>query len=425
MAEVRTLRAEPDGVGDAPPSAFWEGFVARHWEREPLECRLPSPEPLATPEELFRCLLAASARLRAGEEVGPAQFYRDDGLYLSGPGVGRFLPEPTDGSLEAYAARVSRQLDGRRFALLFHWLLESDAELWLRARDLMAELVARVRPRRIQDTLFLGNYEQTPFGVHKDETDVLLVPVLGRKRILTWADDRYDGGNDPGPRREDAAILEAGPGELLYWPGRLWHIGEGVGGLSATLNFGFLPYDPMEDMGRQIAANFAQRFQARLSVPAATAAPLGDSVAEALDAARAVLPAVLDDPQLELELRISLLLHESRCGFARAPAPRPWRVLEDEEAVRTSPHGPIQWLPAPEDEIVVAATGQSLRLPADPGIVTLFERLNSGAWFRVGELVESTAGERTANGVTFRASPAGVRTTLSRLYSLHVLHSPD
>ena len=71
--------------------------------------------------------------------------------------------------------------------------------------------------------------------------------------------------------------------------------------------------------------------------------------------------------------------------------------------------------------MVCSANGHSFTIPADPRIIKLQAQLNSGASVSVGELIAKYTGVTQSEGVEFIASAEGIRTVLSKLYSLRAI----
>ncbi|WP_104820261.1 JmjC domain-containing protein [Kitasatospora sp. MMS16-BH015] len=86
--------------------------------------------------------------------------------------------------------------------------------------------------------LFHGNDEHTPVGVHKDRFATFMFALEGRKRMRFWRQRPWTEPVttvlDYQPYLESSFTAEPEPGDLLYWPCAYHHVGESVGGGSAT-----------------------------------------------------------------------------------------------------------------------------------------------------------------------------------------------
>ena len=346
--------------------------------------------------------------------------------------VGRLLPERSDGSAEGYAARVTPLVGGRRFGLVVQDVQAYDATLWLRLREFLRGLFEHTSlpGDACKATVFLGNYERTPFGLHRGDSANFMFVVEGRKRMRTWPDAFFHGKENLTHKlayehyNADSIVMDAEPGDVIFWPSDYWHIGESVdGGLSSAVSVAlFMTPRPTAD----VMARAASLVHARMAgaVPAARGGAHAEHVQRiALEAARsqAALAAAAADPALERALRIDLLNGITAFGFTRPPRPLPRRTLADGDIVSGHALYPILWMPDADDEIVCSACGHAFTVAASPHVILLLESLNAGQPHRVGELVERHAGVVEANGVEFRTPPASVRALLERLLSLRAI----
>ena len=64
--------------------------------------------------------------------------------------------------------RMERRLEGRKFALVIDGLQAYDERLWVRLRQFLRPLSERIPAHSTNICLFLGNYERTPYGIHRD-----------------------------------------------------------------------------------------------------------------------------------------------------------------------------------------------------------------------------------------------------------------
>src|SRR6185503_14369552 len=128
-----------------------------------------------------------------------------------------------------------------------------------------------------------------------------------------------------------------------------------------------------------------------------------------------------ENRDLERSLKLSELNRRSSFGWTEKPLPLPWKTLMENEKVRVDPQYPILWLHDENQEIIVSANGHSFCIPADPRIVSLIERLNSGVALSVKSLIDEYAGTTQSGNVEYEAEPDGIRTLLEKLYSLHAI----
>jgi hypothetical protein len=169
----------------------------------------------------------------------------------------RILPVPSENDFSAWLPRLAT-LGDDLYCLHRHINLGSD-EMWRATTRLLFDLYGRfgIPFGGMFATAFFGSYRQTPIGVHKDGGHTIIIAVHGPKRMLLWphhallrhVDEPEQAGEFVSHTlsvpfadvRESAIVLDAQPGDLIYWPPSYWHCAESSGELSATLNFACYP----------------------------------------------------------------------------------------------------------------------------------------------------------------------------------------
>jgi hypothetical protein len=235
----------------APPARFWARFVEKFWEREPTTFHYPAQQPLMTEAEALAIFLGLAERFRSGGEAD-IDLYVENGLLKSN--VGRHLPAAADRDLAGYQARVSDQLDGRRFSLVTNSVRKESRQHFRRVKAFTRGLfeLAGKDCGWLGADIFLSNTLQTAFGVHRDSASNFSYIVSGRKRMLVWPCEVFADRRDlrcAGPKknvflddinyepyRRRAIVLEGGPGEMLYWPASHWHVAESTAQPSLVFN---------------------------------------------------------------------------------------------------------------------------------------------------------------------------------------------
>jgi hypothetical protein len=225
----------------------WDAFVAEHWERRVVKIVRG-----AGPFEAGDVLAAAVA---AGERVVEDHYdasarrtliFSVEGRLQSH--LRRWLPAAGDGSLIGYARRIAPALDERRHALIVNSLHSYSLPLWTSERALLSQLWRRVGLplSGAITTLFHGDYEATPTGVHKDRFTTFLFAVHGRKRMRFWPQRPWSEPvatiSDYRRYLDSSFTVEVEPGDILYWPSSYYHVGESCGGVATSVNIG-IPRD--------------------------------------------------------------------------------------------------------------------------------------------------------------------------------------
>jgi 50S ribosomal protein L16 3-hydroxylase len=422
---------EIKGSGFALPAEFWTDFVEHYWEQRPLVLKQPFITPLATAAQVFAGLTRVGDEGRAGDRYAPARLYVEQALQQGD--ILKHIPAARDGSISGYAARMGRSFNKLPFGLVVNNYQAYDALTFLRLREFLRGLYELTGfPANVSEAIvFLGNYEKTPFGLHKDQDSNCTFVIAGRKRILAWPAECF-----PEPRkwnslsyerfRDKAIVLEGEPGDLLYWPSTYWHIGEGNGDLALTLSLVIRLQKHPQDIFPALASIVTERLRA---VAEAEVFPLypqrlqagADQSRRIARQASKVLRVLSRDPQIEQTMRVEWLNRLTSYGFDRVPPPLPQRRLANNEVVCGEPHHPIVWLLVEDREIICSANGHSFSVTAHPNILALLARLNGGASCSVKQLIAEHAGTVEVNEVEFEATPGDIRRLLGKLFSLRAI----
>jgi hypothetical protein len=338
----RTARRR--GAHDEVTRFDWDELVARWWERRVVVFRGVGA-PFTLPDT-FACAVAAGRR-QLGQTYDLAA-RRDAQFSIDGQAqafVAHWLPVARDRSFAGYAARLAGELDDRRHALLISRFHSHEHGVWSAARAMFAPLWQRIGLPLTGaiSTLFHGDYEATPTGVHRDRFTTMLFALAGRKRMRFWPVRPWTEPVTTVTGYEaylaTSFAVEVGPGDVLYWPSRYYHVGEAAGGVSTTVNVGipidehrasFVVDDVVSSSGDGVDLPEAERRPGRL---APRHAPLVRGAITASGRLAPHLPAPLTAAIAELQRRTApaaLAAHtralwharQAAGGFEPVPPPR-------------------------------------------------------------------------------------------------------
>ena len=95
---------------------------------------------------------------------------------------------PDDQTLDGYIERLGRTLAGTDYMVLVNEVQALSPSVFEATATLLTGLYGQIgMPAGGANlTLIAGDYRLTPFGLHKDEADILTFVVRGRKRLLLW-----------------------------------------------------------------------------------------------------------------------------------------------------------------------------------------------------------------------------------------------
>lgn len=152
------------------------------------------------------------------------------------------LPTEADGSFDEYERRVGARLDGRKYAVIISGFHGFDFPLWDRERRFFGGLWDEVGLPLTSaiTTMFHGNYDHSPVGVHKDRFATFMFGLRERKRMRFWAERPWSESEAVSSMVDYERFLpssfavEVEPGDLLYWPADYYHVGENCGETPAT-----------------------------------------------------------------------------------------------------------------------------------------------------------------------------------------------
>ena len=419
--------------GFSPSANFWANFVKDHWGRKPLVIKNPFSLPVSTTEETFKALRNARDKFEKDGAHVKWQFYKGDGFMLEGYKISGYVPSMGDQSLDDYAKRINTKLKGECFGLVLHDLQEYHPQFYLRMREFLSGLAAQVRVRwRALPGLFIGNYEHTPFGIHQDPANVFAFIIEGRRRICLWPEEYFRnpservGDSDFAKLRRDATILEGEPGDVLYWPGRYWHVGEPLGNFSIGVSVALVPVQlssfVVGAINNQICEFLSPTLTTDGGFPHAPT-DVEDSpemITAAVKRAAKLLKRARDDSDFIRSLQVSWLDYMTSGGNEPAPHPLPLENLNDDCLIGGKPEIPIVWI-LTDNQIVCSANGNSILLPAAPAIIRLLTELNGGATLRVRDLIKKYAGVSRRDGLQFKVTKDGLRFLLAKLHSLRAI----
>lgn len=378
---------------DLLPLLDWDRFVGEHWDRRVVHIRDCGRAPF-----LPAAVLRAAARAAAADPspMPYAQFTVERAQHADPRPA---LPRAGERTFADYARRLADVAGGRRYALIVNRLHRFDAGLWRRERDWFAPLWARtgLPSGSAITTLFHGNYEHSPIGVHKDRFATFLFVLAGRKRMRFWPrrpwSDAVTTMLDYAAYLPESFAVELGPGEALYWPARFYHVGETAGADAATsVNVGI----PREDQHRRYDMDDLLPPASpppRRALPRRASPPVSACVAVAVDIDRtlsAPVPPAWREALADLrhrcaartlatQARRTTLVRHGAGGFEPLPPAAARPVLRNGDRLRRVPGAQLLWSAAPGAPVLVGANGHVAQTALAADVVArLFDALDDG-----------------------------------------------
>jgi hypothetical protein len=200
------------------------------WEKKPHVFRQPFSPPVATPSDYWSVMVGWADEVRAGRRFAPPRWI-EEGL----------LPTGEDAGIEAFCRRVEGRYEGDWYLYEPDGVQQWGPTVWDHVAEIVRPIVGhigRLPPGGLNLDLFLGKYDRTPTGIHRDEGDVLAFVTHGTKHLYFWpyeaftapwgtpARNHYQTGIWDYTRHVGSAIaIEAHAGDVIYWPRQYYHIG--------------------------------------------------------------------------------------------------------------------------------------------------------------------------------------------------------
>jgi hypothetical protein len=359
--------------------AFWKDFLENTWECEPAHLGT-AIEPLLAPEELFT-LAVIVAEAVAGGDASLKVRWCDDGKKIRtlapDPANAAVLPQRRDRSIEGYCRRMS---EVETFFFQLPSLQRFHAALWPRIVRFCRNLYPHTGiPAHMAWTdAYFGRYASTPFGVHLDGASNFTFGVHGYKSLYLWEPEYYHahmasaGAYDFDRFLPDAIKLTVGPGEVIYWPHRFYHIAIPDNRFSVTMNFAFYAE-------RDHASWLQEAFRETIAGTHSKQPPLhGLKLPDQLAAACGAVVAKVSEGEFERHLLKELVAHCTRFGFLESPPLSSIGRIERGTKVFRTVDTLLVCVPDGRGSLILSSNGHTSDVPERESTRALINALNSG-----------------------------------------------
>jgi hypothetical protein len=373
---------------------FWSGFYEHCWGKYPRILRKPLHQLLAKPEEVLQGLIRGSAD---SHQIG---FFIEYAKQLVD--VDQYLPDSKDESIEQYEERVDQFLDGRKFGLIAEHFQIFDSQIWFRIREFVRGLYefTGLPGEDTKATIFLGNYDRTPIGLHKGSSHNFMFVLHGRKRIRLWPKRYFSGGNriehtiKYDEYLEDSILLEGRPGDILYWPSGYWHIGESAQDheLSMGLSLSIFMNSKRSVLGwNTIGKLLNARLQLKedQTTTRFNQSVILDLLPELAKQSRNAIRELADQPSLDHALQVTMLNYFTATGFTRVPVLSFEESLEETDMIAGVEGSPILWIPWIDDQLLCSVNGHAFSMPNSEEYLQIIRKLNRGSCRTVKKFISN------------------------------------
>lgn len=400
----------------------WGGLMEESWGRKPALFKNAFGGPIWELQIFFDMLLELREALLRGKSANVIFF--DQGNYATFGGITsprlrspleELLPTPEELELKTYLNRLTSDPRYAEFGIFIESAHEF-VSIWRPITEILDKIYRYIDLPRVplNTDVWIGNYKHTPIGAHKDPLDNMMFMVEGKRRIRLWDDPLWrelvDVEHDRQPFRDYEALtgqsitFELEAGDLLYWPASYWHVGEGMGDYSVSINIDFM--SPVNDyrihpLARKTldalldkAADYLgdvppdsspSLTRARQAVSLTAAQNIPAEIPKSIEAIKRVLT---DENELDLVLQAQWLERCSAYGFSTAPSMLPRSKLSAEQLLAADTNFPILWASVGE-RLIVACCGQSKVCPWTGSLLNALELLGDGQPVLVRSIIDA------------------------------------
>lgn len=447
----------------------WDDFIDRYWEKEPFVASSLLGSEIMDRQESFNLLVGNIDNFltRKGTGFSLRIFLDARALTPSECQLLGVIPDTGDDSFESFLARIQPAIGDSEYCLLV-----DRSELTPGTRDRVYYCLRNIYSRLgyiAPESLvffFFGDYEKTPFGAHyhdnaKECDSSFIFSLTGEKKIWLWPrgyEEAYPeilGATQVDQFLDDADILEAKPGEMIYFPSDMVHVGESqvkdsfnlflaVKSDSDVANafFGFFSYyvsdyvadsevHGMQEILRALAAKYEKsvseikqrdRTNSRLAFNPTNMQESAHALPEEIRDAGALLTNYVPNALVDLMCVKFWLSVLTSYGLVSRSISRPKPRLDVSHSIQLLANHCVLWA-RNNDVLVISSAGSTWEYSGQSGdvVVELVEALNKGTRENVGELI-SAASSKVGSAVSGESSHQDLIEILAQLNSIGVFN---
>jgi hypothetical protein len=377
-------------------ASFWDALTP-YWNRRPGVIRKPFSRPLVDQSEFLAILKQWAENVRKGRSVIDVAIVDSNAL-----------PGPEDTSLAACEAQISDRWKRDWYLYIADGVHLYQGAVWERAVELMVpaiRLQGGLPAGGMMLDLFFGHYKSTPTGIHLDSSDNLAFIVRGPKRMLFWEPERFtvkfsSPPRDPSHQRaligrydqylDDAIVIDAEEGDVVYWPKEYWHIGVSAENWSGMVSLPMWWTTSPATLARSMVTRVLdlrgdpQLYACDVENMAAAATDVPSSLQSVMAQVKAQVNARLD-----LTAQVAWAKFVTSYGFTTPPAPLP--VPDVAPGTKVRGKHPIVTVPLGRVTAVIGCGHQTIT--SSPKLAGVADHLRNGAQHTVGDLARLVAAD--------------------------------
>ena len=231
------------------PEVFKRVLLPQSWEKDPFVVKGSMQQPFLSLEELFSGIVDRhDLRIwisRLAEPKNIEDYLIDNGRAATQNGAlsNTFGPKKKE-RFEDFFRRMNHLHYGvnvSNLQIYDHYFSE-------RLQTILTELKVipgyfeNANQDKVTLSAFIGNYQSTPFGIHKDFRSIIVRVIKGERTYHFWSEEYFSGRKDDlgyiWPTSKDLDESESfslATGDLIYWPSNRYHLITTSGAPSATV----------------------------------------------------------------------------------------------------------------------------------------------------------------------------------------------
>jgi hypothetical protein len=370
--------------------AFWEQLEPA-WNRHPILIKQPFSKPFVDEQRFLGFLKRWAQEVREGRVGADVRIIDGD-----------VLPRATDESLDAFEQRIAPVWKRDWYLYIPDGMQQYDGELWERAIELLMPAMRRhggLPAGGMTLDLFYGKYQSTPTGIHLDSSDSFAFITRGPKRLLYWPPDRFVAKFASPPRSpshqqaltgryadylDDAIVIDADAGDVIYWPKDFWHIGASADWWSGMIAIGTWWSATPSKLAKAMLGGIldiegeSQVYQMDVTELASAAVEMPTALDDMVGQVRTQV-----DRRLGLAAKVGWAKFVTSYGFSTPPAPRERPTLDDVSRIRVN--HPVTRIDLGRAVAVIAGGHQTVTSCLN--IMPVISRLRVGSEYSLADLI--------------------------------------
>jgi hypothetical protein len=394
-------------------NALNEDFLQNIWEKKPALLRGVLSAPLLNKEELFLLCQEAAKKYRGGNEI--IRLYTEGAMIRN---IHKLLPTDSE-NLDSYIERVGKTLNSR-FGLVIDNAQKYSQVLFQRTKNVLREVFAKAGEPFVECDIifFIGNYRNTPVGIHQDETSILYANLFGNKTMRLWPNEGYQGklnGENVPEVQEGSMTLTGGPLDLIYWPSSYWHIAETDGELASSISFGVLKNDRVLKHSLIALETLILEEDPYFEILPTHTTPGSENLPDIFKKIAAAIKSLPED-KIAKHLESQWL---ARISESCLPRENPEKNISTAENFKLRPDAMLTFR-TDSPMLYIAANGVVLETPAHPGLRRFFADLQAGLTLTPQSDLSKYCGTEKVGNFEIEMDEDGLRDVLEQAKDLGI-----